>query len=153
MRNTGTKLGRVMKWRTAMQKTTEIGSAISGLTVGVTTSARETGAAKLKVLHREATAAMPKAPDQEIRVLLATLDPGDCTPYHSHRFPVTVYMLEGAFTLELDGREAITVKAGEIFVEPPLVKMTGRNLDAGQTARMVLFYVSDPNVPFADPAE
>ncbi|WP_051695146.1 MULTISPECIES: cupin domain-containing protein [Mesorhizobium] len=136
-----------------MHKTAEVGSAISGLTVGVTISARETGAAKLQVLHREATAAMPKTSDQEIRVLLATLEPGDCTPCHSHRFPVTVYMLEGTFTLELDGREAVTVKAGEIFVEPPLVKMTGRNLDARQTARMILFYVSDPNMPFADPAE
>ncbi|TIQ35075.1 MAG: cupin domain-containing protein, partial [Mesorhizobium sp.] len=132
--STGTKLS-VVKWRTAMHKTAEVGSAISGLTVGVTISARETGAAKLQVLHREATAAMPKTSDQEIRVLLATLEPGDCTPCHSHRFPVTVYMLEGTFTLELDGREAVTVKAGEIFVEPPLVKMTGRNLDARQTAR------------------
>ncbi|RWL17142.1 MAG: cupin domain-containing protein [Mesorhizobium sp.] len=150
--STGTKLS-VVKWRTAMHKTAEVGSAISGLTVGVTISARETGAAKLQVLHREATAAMPKTSDQEIRVLLATLEPGDCTPCHSHRFPVTVYMLEGTFTLELDGREAVTVKAGEIFVEPPLVKMTGRNLDARQTARMILFYVSDPDMPFADPAE
>ncbi|TIP70230.1 MAG: cupin domain-containing protein [Mesorhizobium sp.] len=150
--STGTKLGLVRNGEWAMHKTMEVGSAISGLTVGVTTSARETGAAKLQVLHREVTAAMPKASDQEIRVLLATLEPGDCTPYHSHRFPVTVYMLEGTFTLELDGRETVTVKAGEIFVEPPLVKMTGRNLDARQTARMVLFYVSDPDMPFADPA-
>jgi quercetin dioxygenase-like cupin family protein len=135
-----------------MHKTMEVSSAISGLTVGITTSAQETGAAKLKVLHRQATAALPTARDQEIRVLLATLEPGDRTPYHSHRFPVTVYMLEGAFTLELDGQEAVTVKAGEIFVEPPLVKMTGRNLDARQAARMVLFYVSDADTPFADPA-
>ncbi|CCV13553.1 cupin domain-containing protein [Mesorhizobium sp. STM 4661] len=136
-----------------MHKTMDVGSAISGLTVGLTTSVRETGAAKLKVLHREPTQALPTARQQEIRVLHATLDPGDRTPYHSHRFPVTVYMLEGTFTLELDGREPVTVKAGEVFVEPPLVKMTGRNLDAKQPARMVLFYVSDPDTPFADPAE
>jgi len=86
-------------------------------------------------------------------VLFATLEPGDRTPYHSHRFPVTVYVLEGTFTLELDGREAVSVRAGEVFVEPPQVRMTGRNLDATVPTSMVLFYVSDPDTPFADPAE
>jgi len=42
-----------------------------------------------------------------------------------YRFPVTVNVLEGAFTLELDGRPPITVKAGEAMVEPPNVAMTG----------------------------
>ena len=135
-----------------MHETRDVGSAIAGHVVGVTTSAQETGAAKLKVLHREAVAGMPSAERQEIRTLFAVLDPGDRTPYHSHRHPVTVYMLEGAFTLELDGREPITIRAGETFVEPPHVKMTGRNLSIQQAARMVIFYVSDPDTPFADPA-
>jgi len=42
-----------------------------------------------------------------------------------HRFPVTVCILEGAFTLELEGQAPVTVKAGQAFVEPPHVKMTG----------------------------
>ena len=84
-------------------------------------------------------------------MLFARLEPGDRTPYHSHRFPVTVYMLEGTFTLELDGRDAVTVKAGEVFVEPSQVRMTGRNLDPKIPATMALFYVSTPDTPFADP--
>ena len=136
-----------------MHKTMEVGRAIAGLAVGVTTSARESGAAKLKALHREAVANMPRVEQQEIRVLFATLEPGDCTPYHSHRFPVTVYILEGAFTLDLDGREPVTVRAGEVFIEPPHVRMTGRNLSAEEATRMVIFYVSDPDTPFANPAE
>jgi len=41
--------------------------------------------------------------------VIATLLSGDVTPYHSHRFPVTVYMLEGSFTLEVraDGCEPV----------------------------------------------
>ena len=136
-----------------MHKTVEVGKAIEGLAMGVTTSARESGAAKLTVLHREVVANMPKVEQQEIRALFAMLQPGDRTPYHSHRFPVTVYILEGAFTLELDGREPVTVQAGEVFVEPPHVRMTGRNLSAQQATRMVIFYVSDPDAPFADPVE
>ena len=135
-----------------MHKTMEVGKAIEGLSVGTTTSSAESGRAKLRVVHREVVDAMPRLENQEIRVLFARLEPGDVTPYHSHRFPVTVYMLEGAFTLELDGREPVTVRAGEVLVEPPHVKMTGSNRDATTAASMALFYVSDPDTPFADPA-
>lgn len=136
-----------------MHKTMEISQAIAGLSVGVTASARDTGAAKLTPLHREVVQTMSRGEDQEVRVLSATLDPGDRTPHHSHRFPVTVYMLEGTFTLELDDREPVHVRAGEVFVEPAHVAMTGRNLDPKVPARMVLFYVSDPDTPFADPVK
>jgi len=67
---------------------------------------------------------MPKGERQEVRVLTASIKPGDKTAFHTHRFPVTVYVLEGAFTLEMQGREPITVKAGQAMVEPPHVKMT-----------------------------
>lgn len=136
-----------------MHETMETRAAIAGLAVGVTTSALPAGAAKLKVVHREAVAAMPRDERQELRLLEATLEPGDRTPYHSHRHPVTVYMLAGTFTLELDGREPVHVSAGEVFIEPAHVRMTGRNISATETARMVLFYASTPDTPFADPAE
>jgi quercetin dioxygenase-like cupin family protein len=129
----------------------DAGKAIEGLAVGITTSAQTRGAAKLRVLHREAVAGMPMVGDQEIRVLFARLEPGDRTPHHSHRFPVTVYMLEGTFTLELDGRDTVTLTAGEVFVEPPCVPMTGINHDSKTPATMALFYVSTPDTPFADP--
>lgn len=134
-----------------MHKTMATRDAIAGMTVGITTSAQLSGAAKLSVVHREKTTGMPMEEMQEIRVMLARLDPGDCTPRHSHRHPVTVYMLEGTFTLELDGRTPVEVKAGEVFVEPPHIAMTGRNLSAGTPARMAIFYVSKPDTPFADP--
>jgi quercetin dioxygenase-like cupin family protein len=56
---------------------------------------------------------MPTGDRQEVRVLTAVFKPGDQTVFHTHRFPVTVYILEGAFTLEMEGRAAVTVKAGE----------------------------------------
>jgi quercetin dioxygenase-like cupin family protein len=136
-----------------MHKTLETGQAIAGLEVGVTTSAKPTGMAKLTPLHREVLSGLPRGDIQEIRVLFASLSPGDRTAYHSHRFPVTVYVTEGAFTLELDGREPVTIPAGEVFVEPPHIRMTGRNLSADVASRMVLFYVADPDSPFADAAE
>lgn len=133
----------------AIMQDINVQDAISALLVGATTSAAPTGMAKLKVLHREATQSLPQQEAQEIRVLLATLEPGDRTPYHSHRFPVTVFMLSGEFTLELDGRDPVILHAGNVFVEPSLVAMTGHNRSERPTT-MALFYVSDPDTPFAD---
>lgn len=135
-----------------MHETTNVEAAIAGLKVGVTTSARPTGAAKLTAVHRETTDRMPQGGTAEIRVLTATLDPGDSTPRHSHRFPVTVYVTKGAFTLELDDRPPVTIRAGEAFVEPANVRMTGRNLSADEPTSMAIFFVAAPDTPFADPA-
>jgi quercetin dioxygenase-like cupin family protein len=134
-----------------MHEKSEVGTMIAGLTVGVTRSTQDAGMAKLTPLHRELVRQMPSLKEQEIRVLSATLLPGDVTPYHSHRFPVTVYMLEGTFTLALDGREPVVIDAGEVFIEPAGIKMTGAN-KGDVPARMVLFYVCEPDAPFADPA-
>ena len=136
-----------------MHEITDVKTMTAALDIGVTRSAKAEGMAKLAPLHREMSGEMPTGAQQEIRVLHATLLPGDVTPHHTHRFPVTVYMTEGVFTLELDGREPVHIKAGEVFVEPAHVAMTGRNLSADAPARMALFYVCEPDSPFADPAE
>ena len=108
--------------------------------------------ARPNLLLKEVVQGMPKGDKQEVRVLTATIQPGGKTPFHTHRFPVTVYVLEGTFTLELEGRSPVIVKAGESFVEPPNVKMTGYNKHQSEPMKVVIFYVSDPDTPFLDVA-
>ena len=84
--------------------------------------------------------------------MTASFKPGDKTVYHTRRFPVTVYVLEGAFTLELDGRAPIVVKAGESMIEPSGVAMTGYNRSASEMTKVVIFYVSANDTPFLDMA-
>ena len=107
------------------------------------------GLAKPELVLRGIIAGMPRGDKQEVRVLTATLNPGDRTPHHTHRFPVTVYVIEGAFTLEMEGRAPIIVKAGEATTEPPNVPMTGYNRES-EPLKLVIFYVSDPDTPFLD---
>ena len=107
--------------------------------------------ARPELLLRENVEGMPNGDRQEVRVLTATFKPGGKTVFHTHRFPVTVYILEGEFTLELEGRPTVTVKAGEAMVEPPNLKMTGFNKSATEPMRVVIFYVSDSDTPFLDP--
>jgi quercetin dioxygenase-like cupin family protein len=108
--------------------------------------------ARPNLLLKEVVQGMPKGDKQEVRVLTATIQPGGKTPFHTHRFPVTVYVLEGTFTLDLEGRSPVMVKAGESFVEPPNVKMTGYNKHQSEPMKVVIFYVSDPDTPFLDAA-
>ena len=93
---------------------------------------------------------MPKGEKQQIRVLTATLKPGDKTVLHTHRFPVTLSIFR-SFYARVAGRAPVTIKAGEAMVEPPNVKMTGYNRSTTEPMRVVTFYVSDPDTPFLDP--
>src|SRR3954452_2222011 len=101
--------------------------------------AQDHGTARPDLVVKEVVAGMPRGDRQEIKVLTATLKPGDKTPFHTHRFPVTAYILEGAFTLEMEGRPPVTIKAGQSIVEPPNVKMTGSNR-AVEPVKLLIFY-------------
>jgi len=134
-----------------MRNSMGISLALVALVISLPSMAQEQSAAKPQLLLREIVQGMPKGERQEVQVLTATLKPGDKTPFHTHRFPVTAYILEGVFTLEMEGRAPVTVKAGQAMVEPPQVKMTGYNRSSTEPLRVVIFYVSDPDTPFLDP--
>jgi quercetin dioxygenase-like cupin family protein len=114
--------------------------------------AQTPGLAMPTLVLKESVSQMPRADTQEVRVLTASFKPGDKTVFHSHRWPVTVYVLEGQFSLDLEGRAPVVVSAGQAFVEPPNLKMTGYNKSVTDTLRVVIFYVSDIGTPFLDPA-
>ena len=133
------------KWRSFC-----LGFAV--LLVSLIAMAQEQGVIRPQLLLSEIVQGMPKGERQEVRVLTASFQPRDKTMFHTHRFPVTVYVLEGAFTLEMEGREPVTVKAGQAMMMPPHVKMTGYNRSSTDPLRLVIFNVSDPDTPFLDPA-
>jgi quercetin dioxygenase-like cupin family protein len=120
--------------------------------MSVAAQAHDPGTARPNLILDQRVTALPKSDTQQVRVLTATFEPGDKTVHHTHRFPVTVYVLEGTFTLELAGRAPVIVKAGEAYVEPPDVQMTGYNRSSTEKTRVVIFYVSSPDTPFLDPA-
>jgi quercetin dioxygenase-like cupin family protein len=126
-----------------------VGCALMAI-LSASAHAQEPGFAKPNLVLQQIVEGLPKDDKQAVRVLTATFKPGDKTVYHSHRFPVTVYVLEGAFTLELKDRTPLTVRAGEAMVEPPNVAMTGHNPSATEMTKVVIFYVSAPDTPFLD---
>jgi len=134
-----------------MTKSRAISLAFVLLSASFTTMAQEQHIIKPpQTVISEIVEGMPKGQKQQVRVLTATFKPGDHTLFHMHRFPVTVYVLEGAFTLEKEGQEPVTVKTGQAMLMPPNVRMTGHNKSATDSLRLVIFYVSDPDTPFLD---
>jgi quercetin dioxygenase-like cupin family protein len=134
-----------------MNKWMSFSLAFAVLLISLMAIAQERGVIKPELLLGEIVQGMPKGDKQQVRVLKASFQPGDKTMFHTHRFPVTVYVLEGAFTLEMEGREPVTVKNGQAMVMPPNVKMTGYNRSSTEPLRLVIFSVSDPDTPFLDP--
>ena len=136
-----------------MRKSIGFSLALAALLVSSPSRAQEPGMTGPQLLLREIVHGMPKGDKQEVRVLTASFKPGDKTVFHTLRSPVTVYVLEGAFTLEMEGHQPVTVKAGQAMMEPPHVKMTGYNRSATEPLRVVIFYVSEPDTPFLDPVQ
>lgn len=126
---------------------------LASLLLGTQALAEGQSIAKPQLLLEESTSGMPRGARQEVRVLTASFEPGDRTVFHTHRFPVTVFILEGAFTLEMEGRAPVVINAGQAFLEPPNVKMTGYNRSTTEPLRLVIFYTSDPDTPFLDPIQ
>src|SRR5207247_11147685 len=103
---------QMKKWRSFC-----LGFAV--LLLGSLAMAQEQGVVKPQLLLSEIVQGMPRGERQEVRVLTATFQPGDKTMLHTHRFPVTVYVVEGTFTLAMEGREQGTVKPGQATTIQP----------------------------------
>ena len=124
---------------------------VIALAAGCATPGAAQTPARPEMVLRQVVSGMPRGEQQEIQVLTATIAPGQRTVFHTHRFPVTVYLLQGAFTLEMEGREPVTVRAGMSLIEPPDVRMTGSNQSTTEAVSLVIYYVGDPGTPFLDP--
>jgi len=92
----------------------------------------------------------PKDNQLEARVLTATLPPHSTSVWHQHSAPVVVYVIQGTFTLEFDGRKAVSKNAGEALLEPKNAKVRAANRGKLST-KVVIFQLSRPGVPFLTP--
>ncbi len=81
----------------------------AALLISLPSTAQTQGTARPEMILKEVVSGMPNGEKQEVRVLTASFKPGDKTVFHTHRFPVTVFILDGAFTLELGATTAVVL--------------------------------------------
>src|SRR5262245_38115433 len=58
-------------------------------------------------------------PGREVVQAIAEIQPGAESGRHTHPGEEVTYVLEGAVTLEFQGKPSVTKKAGEAFIIPP----------------------------------
>ena len=82
-------------------------------------------------------------------VRLTERDPGNGSPAHRHPGSHTVgYILEGVYEVKIDNGPLRTLKAGEVFYEPPnALHAVSRNASATQPLKYLVIQVSDPAKP------
>ena len=91
-----------------MRRISGLGAALGAAVVGPSGPAAAQEQARPDIILRETVEGMPRGERQEVQVLAATIPVGQSTVFHTHRFPVTVHVLDGVFTLEVEGRETAT---------------------------------------------
>jgi quercetin dioxygenase-like cupin family protein len=88
--------------------------------------------------------------DREVVVTRGEFPAGAQTPKHTHPGDEVAFVLEGALTIELDGKPAVTVKAGETFFVPGGTVHQGKNLAKTQTV-VISTYIIEKGKPLVQP--
>ena len=80
--------------------------------------------------------------------------PGARDMVHRHDAHAFVYVLEGQIVMQLKGKSAVMLKAGQTFYEGPNdVHVVGRNASNTEPARFVVVLLKAKGAPILVPAE
>ncbi len=87
-------------------------------------------------------------------MLTVEYPPGGASPAHRHDAHVFVYVLEGSIVMGVQGREPVTLGAGETFYENPQdVHEVSKNASSTKPAKFLVFMVKDSGKPTSKPVE
>ena len=93
-------------------------------------------------------------PGQETILEVLTIPPGGATPRHIHPDGhEIVYVLEGATTAEIDGRETRNYGVGEVVHVPPNVPHIGRNASKTEPLKVLIVRIKDKSKPVMVPVK
>ena len=91
--------------------------------------------------------------NQESLVLEVTYPPGVESASHRHNAHTVVYVLEGTVTMQVEGSEAQTLGAGEVFYETPAdVHSVSKNASNSEPAKILVFFLKDKGRATTEPA-
>jgi quercetin dioxygenase-like cupin family protein len=88
-------------------------------------------------------------PGREVRISLLDREPRRTSARHRHPgHHVFGYVIEGTYEFGINGEPARTLRAGEIFYEPPTaIHTTSRNPSTDKHAKILIFMVADQKNP------
>ena len=93
-------------------------------------------------------------PNKVADMLTVEYAPGQSTPAHRHNSDVLVYVLQGALVMGVQGKEPVTVSAGETFYESPSdVHTISRNASSTESAKFLVVLIHDKGSQTMQPAQ
>jgi len=107
----------------------------SGLTVN-TASAQQQGVKRTELQRHDLS-----APGREVIQVRVDLDPGVTFPLHSHPGEEIIYVLEGEWEYQVEGKGAMRLKAGEVLFIPAGVKHGAKNVGSGKGSELATYIV------------
>jgi quercetin dioxygenase-like cupin family protein len=78
---------------------------------------------------------------REVLQVRVDLDPGVTFPMHSHPGEEIIYVLEGVWEYQVEGRGALTLKAGDVLFIPAGVKHGAKNVGSGKGSELATYIV------------
>jgi quercetin dioxygenase-like cupin family protein len=91
-------------------------------------------------------------PGKEVVQAVAEIQPGAESGRHTHPGEEVAYIIEGTISLEIQGKPAVTKKAGEGFIIPPGTIHNAKNNGSGQ-AKVLATYIIEKGKPAATPVQ
>ena len=135
-----------MKMRSTTQRivlSTTIAIALA--TFGV--QAQQTGFKRTPVQQADLS-----IPGKEVVQAVADIAPGAESGRHTHPGEEVAYIVEGTISLEIQGKPAVTKKAGEGFIIPPGTIHNAKNTSSAP-AKVLATYIIEKGKPPATPVQ
>ena len=85
---------------------------------------------------------LPGLEGQQVTIDQYSFPPGWVGGKHYHTGPVYVYVLEGSFTIDEQGKERQTFRPGDLYKEPIGTPMQARNLNASEALKLLVVQIT-----------
>ena len=99
-------------------------------------SAQQQGVARTELQRHDLS-----VPGREMIQVRVDLDPGVTFPLHSHPGEEIIYVLEGVWEYQVEGKGAITLKAGDVLFIPAGVNHGAKNVGSGKGSELATYIV------------
>ena len=80
-------------------------------------------------------------PGREVVQVRVDIGPGVLAPNHSHPGEEIVYVIEGLLEYQLEGRSAVTLRAGEVLFIPAGTIHSAKNVGSANAAELATYIV------------
>jgi quercetin dioxygenase-like cupin family protein len=125
----------------------------AGIALGVA-GARVLSAQQPEIKRTEVLRAdLPGVEGKEAVVFMAEIPPGVVTGKHRHPGNELIYVLEGAYTLEVEGKGPISLKAGDARHAPPGEIHAAKSVGSTRPSKVLVFLLAEKGQPLAIPVQ